>query len=118
MTLLLALFGIFVSGVLSGLLGVGGGLLMVPILVMILGKDMHVAVATSLAIIVPTAIAGVLVHSAAGRVDVRLFLICACFAVAGGILGSWLVGSVSAAVLRRLFAVVMLIVAVRMFFQS
>lgn len=118
MTLILALFGIFVSGVLSGLLGVGGGLLMVPIFALLLGRTMHVAVATSLALIVPTAIAGALFHWSAGRLDVKLFLLCAGFAVAGGLLGSWLSGSVSPVFLRRLFAVLLIAVATRMLFQA
>ena len=115
---ILALFGIFLSGILSGLLGVGGGLLIVPIFMLLLGKDMHTAVATSLALIVPTAIAGALFHWSVGRVDVKLFLICAGFAVAGGVLGAWLAGSVSPTFLRRIFAALLLIVAVRMFFQA
>ena len=118
MTLILALFGIFLSGVLSGLLGVGGGLLIVPIFTLLLGKDMHTAVATSLALIVPTAIAGALFHWSAGRVDIKLFLLCAGFAVAGGVLGAWLAGAVSPAFLRRVFATLLLIVAVRMFLQA
>lgn len=118
MSLLLALFGIFLSGVLSGLLGVGGGLLIVPIFVLILGRDMSTAVATSLAIIVPTAIAGSIMHWSAGRVDMKLFLLCVGFAVAGGIVGSWLLGSVSPALLRRLFAGLLLVVAIRMFLQG
>jgi uncharacterized protein len=118
MTLLLGLFGIFVAGIMSGLLGVGGGLLMVPIFTLLLGKPMPISVATSLAIIVPTAIAGALFHWSAGRVDMRLFLMGAVFAVLGGLLGAWLSGSVSPTLLRRIFAVVLLVVAVRMFFQS
>ncbi len=118
MVLLLALFGIFLSGVLSGLLGVGGGLLMVPILPLLLRKPMHVSVATSLAIIIPTAIAGTFLHGFAGRVDMRLFLVCSGFAVAGGLVGSWLCGSVSPVFLRRLFAGLLMIVALRMMVQG
>ncbi len=118
MALLLGLFGIFLSGVLSGLLGVGGGLLMVPILTLMLGKDMHSAVATSLAIIIPTAIAGTVLHGMAGRVDVKLFLICSGFAIVGGLLGSWLSGSVSPVLLRRVFAGLLFVIALRMFVQG
>ena len=118
MVLLLGLFGIFLSGVLSGLLGVGGGLLMVPILTLLFGRQMHVSVATSLAIIIPTAIAGTLFHGFAGRVDVKLFLLCSGFAVAGGLVGAWLCGSVSPTFLRRVFAGLLMIVALRMFYQG
>ena len=91
---------------------------MVPIFTLVLSKDMPVAVATSLALIVPTAIGGALFHWYAGRVDVRLFLLCAGFAVVGGVLGAWLAGSVSPTILRRLFATLLLVVAVRMFLQG
>ncbi|MFN2488842.1 MAG: sulfite exporter TauE/SafE family protein [Actinomycetota bacterium] len=50
-------------GVLSALFGVGGGLLMVPFMVLVLSEDQHVAEGTSLLVIVPTAVAGVLAHA-------------------------------------------------------
>ncbi len=110
------MFGIFISGVASGLLGVGGGLLMVPVFTMVLGKPMPVAVATSLAVIIPTAIAGTVSHGLAGRVDFKLFFLCFGFAVVGGMVGSLLVGYCSPLLLRRLFAALLLVVAIRMFF--
>lgn len=55
-------------GTLSGLLGVGGGLVMVPALVLLLGYPQHLAQATSLAVIVPVSISGTLVHMRKGNV--------------------------------------------------
>ena len=118
MQLIIGLLGIFVSGMLGGLVGVGGGILMVPILLWVFGKDIHVAVGTSLALIIPTAIGGGLFHYYAGRMDVKIFLMCAVFALVGGIAGAWLSGSISPVLLRRIFAVILLIIAIKMFFQS
>jgi uncharacterized membrane protein YfcA len=58
-----------VAGIASGLLGVGGGLLIVPAMVLLLGLSQHVAHAASLAAIVPIALAGVLIFGQASQVD-------------------------------------------------
>jgi uncharacterized membrane protein YfcA len=73
----LSLLGLL-AGVLSGLLGVGGGLVLVPGMVLLLRTRQHVAHATSLAAIVPTAVAGVLAFDKASAVDWRVgALLCA-----------------------------------------
>ena len=60
-----------IGGVTSGLFGVGGGIIMVPALVLLLKQDMKVAVATSLAVIVPTTLAGTILNQSMGRIDWR-----------------------------------------------
>lgn len=109
----LALIGA-VGGLLSGAFGVGGGILMVPLFIAFAGMDQRRASATSLAAIVPTAIAGSIAYFASGEVA----LIPALFVAAGGIIGSWL----GALLLRRLplgwlrwlFIALLVAVAVRM----
>jgi uncharacterized membrane protein YfcA len=71
------------AGVLSGLFGVGGGVLMVPAMVLLLGFAQHRAHATSLAAIVPIAAVGALVFGRADSVDIGAAVILA----AGGLLG-------------------------------
>jgi uncharacterized membrane protein YfcA len=102
------------AGFLAGLLGIGGGILIVPALVLLLGFDQHLAQGTSLAVIIPAALAGSWTHYRRGRLELRD----AAFVAAGGIVGA-AIGSLSAlslddVLLQRLFAVVLLVVAVRM----
>ncbi|MFF2371755.1 sulfite exporter TauE/SafE family protein [Agromyces sp. NPDC058110] len=91
--LALALVGA-AGGLLSGAFGVGGGILMVPLLIVAAGMDQRRATATSLAAIVPASIAGSITYLANGQVD----LVAALFMAIGGIIGSWF----GAWLLRRL----------------
>jgi uncharacterized membrane protein YfcA len=105
------------AGFLAGLLGIGGGVLIVPALVLLLGFDQHVAQGTSLVVIIPAALLGSWTHCRHRRLNVRD----AAFVGAGGILGA-AVGSLSALslddqLLQRLFAVVLIVVALRMFWS-
>ena len=77
-----------VSGALTGLLGIGGGAFVVPILVLAFGLDQHLAQGTSLAVMIPAGIAGTLVHWRAGRLDFSLIW----GLVAGVIIGAFLGG--------------------------
>ena len=112
---ILALLAIgLTAGVLAGLLGIGGGLLMVPAMVLISGFDQHVAQGTSLLVIIPAAALGSFTHHRHGRLVLRD----AAALAAGGILGA-LLGSVTALslddeLLQRLFAVLIIVMAVRM----
>jgi uncharacterized membrane protein YfcA len=112
---LLALLAVGVAaGFLAGLLGIGGGIIMVPAMVLLFGFDQHVAQGTSLLVIIPAAAAGSWTHYRRGRLDLRV----AAFVAAGGILGA-VIGSLSAlslddALLQRLFALVLFAVAIRM----
>ena len=102
------------AGFLAGLLGIGGGILIVPALVLLLGFDQHLAQGTSLVVIIPAALAGSWTHYQRGRLDLRV----AAFVAVGGVVGA-AIGSLSAlslddALLQRLFAVVLIVVALRM----
>jgi len=105
------------GGMASGLLGVGGGLLFVPLLVFFLGFDMHTAIGTSLAVIVPTAMIALFRHGQADAVDWKTALIIAFFAVAGAWLGAAISLKLNTVILRRLFAGLLVLVAVRLFFK-
>jgi len=110
-----------VGGVIAGMLGVGGGIVIVPVLDLVLaalGIDssvrMHVAVATSLATIIPTAISSSRAHEAKGAVDHDQLR---CWGVAiflGAIAGVLLASRVSGDVLSAVFGIVALLVAVKM----
>jgi uncharacterized protein len=98
------------AGVLSGALGVGGGILFVPALVG-LGLGQVEAAATSLLAIVPTATVGVLRHHAYGTVRLRAALVIGIASIAGVELGARLATSLSESLLQRLFGLLLLAVA-------
>ncbi|MEE6287706.1 sulfite exporter TauE/SafE family protein [Georgenia sp. MJ173] len=110
--------GVFAAGVgvgaLSGLLGIGGGIVLVPLLVFLFHHAQKQAQATSLAAITLVSVAGAVTYGAAG--DVRLLP--AAFIVAGGlvgtVLGAELVHRLSERQLRWMFAALMVVVALRM----
>jgi uncharacterized protein len=114
MTILtLVAIGLF-AGIIGAALGVGGGIVIVPALVVLVTVPQHAAQGTSLAVIVPTAIVATLVHSRAGRVDIRLALGLGAGGVIGGVLGAFTALSLDALVLRRLFALFLVVMALRM----
>jgi uncharacterized protein len=94
-----------VVGFLAGLFGVGGGVIMVPFLVFALDKTQHVAEGTALAVIVPTAIAGVIVHIRNRNVDLRVGALMALGGIAGGYLGASLALSLEGNTLKLIFAI-------------
>ena len=121
---LLLAVGLF-AGVLAGLLGVGGGIVIVPALYYVFGfldidpaVRMHLAVGTSLATIIPTSIRSVLSHNKRGAVDKDLLRRWAVPMFAGVIIGTVLAAMVENRALTMVFAVVALAVAVHMAFVS
>jgi uncharacterized membrane protein YfcA len=102
------------AGVLSVLLGVGGGIIIVPALAFFAGMDIKVATGTSLAVIIPTAIVGAVKRAQLGQIDWRIALLVALGAIAGAVIGDRLVQSVSDVLLKRVFAALLIITAGRM----
>lgn len=102
------------GGVIAGLLGVGGGVLFVPGLVLFLGLNQHHAEATSLLAIVPVALVGTLRHDRYGNVTRRDALLLGLLSVAGAAGGVALANSLSGAVLRDAFAALMTLVALQL----
>ena len=92
-----------VSGVFSGLFGVGGGVIMIPAMVYLMHLPVKTAIGTSLAVIVPTAIAGSIKHIQVGGVDFKVVLMLAPLAMVGGLGGAWLASQVPAETLKRVF---------------
>ena len=109
-----------VAGVLAGLFGIGGGIVIVPVLEAALswyGVDaairMHVAVATSLATIVPTSISSARSHYRRESVDVAIALRWAPWIIAGSFGGAWLASRVDSSGLALVFASVSLLIALK-----
>ncbi|HEX4188417.1 MAG TPA: TSUP family transporter [Solirubrobacteraceae bacterium] len=99
------------GGVIAGLLGVGGGVLFVPGLVIFLGLNQHEAEATSLLAIIPVAIVGTYVQDRYGNVRRGDALLLGLLSVAGAAGGVALANALSGTVLRDAFAVLLVIVA-------
>jgi len=107
-----------VGGITSGLLGVGGGIVLVPMLVRFLGLDQKRAQATSLAILVFTASAAALTYRAAGPVDFRLAGLLALGSIPGVRLGALFSAGHPAATLRRFFGLFAAAVGLRLLWPN
>lgn len=103
-----------VAGLLSGLLGVGGGIIMVPLLVGVLGFDQHRAHASSLAAIVLIAVAGSVRFGLAGEIVVPVGLALGIGGLVGSTLGAHLMHRLSPAALKAVFGFVMILAGLRM----
>ena len=110
-TILLILALGFLAGVLAGLFGVGGGILFVPTLTLGMGLTQLHAEATSLLAIIPTVIAGTWRQQRYGNVRWRPAIVIGVAAIAGVEAGVAVAEAVPEHVLRRLFGVLMLVVA-------
>ncbi len=113
MKLRAALVGL-VGGLTSGLLGVGGGIVLVPMLTKFLGLDQKRAQATSLAILVFTALAAAITYRIAGPVDLALAGLLAAGSIVGVRLGALFSIGHPAAKLRRIFGVLSVVVGLRL----
>lgn len=102
------------GGLVAALCGVGGGLIMVPAFVLALGLEQKQAVATSLAVIVPTALVATIQYSRSNLVDWKIVLITAAGAVVVAFFASEWMKSMSNATLSRIFALVLIAVGIRM----
>ncbi len=110
----------FMAGILAGLFGVGGGLVIVPALVLLYGFSPFAANGTSLvALLLPVGILGALQYYQQGKIgpfEIRSGLLIAFGLFIGAYFGAKIALLMSASVLRRLFSVFMILVAIRLWF--
>jgi len=112
----IAFIGIgLIAGLLSGLFGVGGGTVIVPLLVLLLGFNQRIAAGTSLAAIVPTSSIGVISYAATGSVEWIAALVLAAGAVVGAQIGTRLAPKISQTALRWGFVGFIVVVIVSLF---
>jgi len=106
------------AGAFSGLIGIGGGIIIVPALVYIFGMSQHMAQGTTLTLLVPPiGILAAWTYYKQGYVDIRVgSLICIGFII-GGLLGSRFAVLLPDTILRRIFSVVMILIGVKMWFS-
>jgi uncharacterized protein len=116
-TIVLALVLGFAAGTVAGLFGVGGGILFVPAL-LALGLSQLEAEATSLLAILPTAAAGVWNQARYGNVRWRAAIAVGLASIPAVALGVWVAESLSEVTLRRLFALLMLVLAAQVAWRA
>ncbi len=107
------------AGVLSGLFGVGGGILIIPALLLVTKMSQHTATGTSLgALLLPVGVLGAWQYYRAGQLDVQASLWIALGMVFGALAGGALAQHISGLMLRRAFAVLLAVTATRLWFKS
>lgn len=108
----------FAAGIMSGLFGIGGGIVIVPALVLLAKMPPQLATGTSLGVfLLPVGVLGALTYYRSGNLDVRSSLLVAAGLFFGAYVGAHVAHGLAPMVLRRLFAVLLAVVAVRMWVQ-
>jgi uncharacterized membrane protein YfcA len=117
-TLLFILLGV-VAGIFSGLIGIGGGIIIVPALIFIFGLTQQQAQGTTLALLVPPiGFLAAYTYYKQGNVDLKIAgLICIGFIV-GSLFGAKIANTLSNAVLQKIFGVALLLIALKMIFTK
>ena len=107
----------FISGMLSGLIGIGGGLVIVPALVYLIGFSQHQAQGTSLGLLLlPAGILAVIQYYKQGDIDFRVVAILAAGFLVGGYYGSKLALNLPQDILKKVFAILLIVIATKMLF--
>lgn len=107
----------FIVGILSGLLGLGGGVFLIPVMVTYFAVAQHNAHATSLAVVVPTAVVSATSYAFHGFIDLGITLNVIIGSILGASLGARLAKKLPAAQLKRLFGLFLVGVGLRMIFS-
>lgn len=110
--------GGFVGGVLAGLLGIGGGIVLVPLLVIAFGMPLEIAKGTSLLAIVPTALVGTWRNVTHKMADLKLALVVGVVGMFSAVGGAWTAVRLDSEIAALLFAILLVVIAVRMMTSS
>lgn len=114
MILILIVIGV-ITGVMAGMLGIGGAIIMIPALIFLLGISQQTAQGTSLAVMLPpVGIIAAYNYYKAGQVNIRFAIILAVFFLVGSYFGSKLALTIPQNVLKKIFGVLLLLVAAKM----
>ena len=119
MDVLLGIIVGIVAGIFAGLFGIGGGTVIIPLLVFFFGMTQHRAQGTSLvALLLPVGLLATLEYYKNGNADVKLGLMIGAGLFLGGYIGAWVANKLNDPSLRKLFAVFLMFVAIRMFLKK
>lgn len=105
-----------VTGLVNGLLGVGGGTVLIPAMVLLMGVSQHQAHGTSLAVILPTTVASCIIYGLFHDLNFTIAVEVASGGILGGYLGAKLMNKIPAVRLRQFFGVFMFLAGLRMIF--
>jgi uncharacterized membrane protein YfcA len=109
--------GLFTAAVAASM-GIGGGIIFVPTLVVLFGFDQHIAQGTSLAVIFPTVIVASVAHTRMKNVEWRLSIPIGLAGIVGAVAGAQLALRLDADLLRRMFGVFLILLAARMAWRA
>ncbi len=105
----------FVAGIASGLLGIGGAIVLVPSLVYIFGWKQHLAQGTTLAMLtMPIVILGAWQYYRAGNVNIQVALLMGLGLLFGGFFGGWIANNIDTNTLRKIFGVALFLISLKM----
>ena len=118
MLLILIVIGI-VTGIMAGMFGIGGAIIMIPTLVIFMGLSQHAAQGTSLAVMLPPiGIIAAFNYFKAGQVNIKFAIILAVTFIIGSYFGSKIALSLPQPLLKKIFGILLLIVAAKMLFSK
>lgn len=118
MLVILIIIGV-ITGLMAGMLGIGGAIIMIPALVFFMGFSQQMAQGTSLAVMLPpVGIFATYNYWKAGQVDIRFALILAAAFIIGSLFGSKIALNLPQAALKKIFGVLLLLVAAKMLFSK
>lgn len=118
-TMILYLVLGLIVGIVSGIIGIGGGVLFIPVLVFLFGFSQKMAQGTTIALMVPPiGLLAAITYFKAGFIDIKIAAIIACGFFIGGLLGAKFAINLNDIVLRKGFAVFLMLVAIKMFFSK
>lgn len=118
--LILVIIGLL-AGFFSGMFGVGGGVIMVPLMIFVLGYTQHQAQGMSLAVLaVPVTFLAAYTYHKSGEspIDFRYALVIAVCFIVGSYLGTKIAISINEVLLKKVFSVLLVLIAIKMFFSK
>ncbi len=116
--LVLIIIGL-IAGIFSGLIGIGGALIIIPALILFLHMDQYSAQGTSLAIMLPPiGLMAAFNYYKAGALNLKYAMVIAAAFFVGGYLGSRFALSIPVEILRKIFALVLIVIAIRMLWMK
>ena len=119
-TLVISLIAIgLLAGIFSGFMGIGGGVIMIPLMIILLGFTQHEAQGTSLAVLaIPVTFLAAYNYYAEGHVNWKYTVVIAAAFVIGGFFGSKFAVKIDQSILKKIFGVVLILAAVKLFISK
>ena len=115
MTVLPVILGFF-AGILTGIMGIGGGVVLVPMMVLLLGVQQHLAQGISMVVIIPTVLVAIFKLRNSRLFQFRMALLLAAGSMLGSLVSSNLVQQIDGAILKRIFGILVIYSSYKMIF--